>query len=180
MKLWKVYEKTVKVVSENVVDPVAAMPTNYHVPLRLPKLIPSDTFVAASPKKTFANGHVYHINSISINSDGETYISADDLRVNLWNFHVHDQSFNIVDIKPVNMEELTEVITAAEFHPTHCNQFMYSSSKGAIKLADMRMNALCDQSAKCMLNLVIQIKVQVLRRRKIQPTSRFLPRFFRR
>ena len=56
---------------------------------------------------------------------------------------------DIVDIKPVNMEELTEVITAAEFHPVHCNLFMYSSSKGTIKLADMRESALCDQHAKC-------------------------------
>lgn len=55
---------------------------------------------------------------------------------------------DIVDIKPVNMEELTEVITAAEFHPLHCNLFMYSSSKGTIKLSDMRASALCDQHAK--------------------------------
>lgn len=46
------------------------------------------------------------------------------------------------------MEELTEVITAAEFHPINCNHFMYSSSKGTIKLADMRESALCDQHAK--------------------------------
>ena len=46
------------------------------------------------------------------------------------------------------MEELTEVITAAEFHPIHCNLFMYSSSKGTIKLADMREAALCDSHAK--------------------------------
>ena len=55
---------------------------------------------------------------------------------------------DIVDIKPVNMEELTEVITAAEFHPTQCNVFMYSSSKSNIKLADMRDAALCDRHAK--------------------------------
>ena len=55
---------------------------------------------------------------------------------------------DIVDIKPVNMEELTEVITAAEFHPFHCNLFMYSSSKGTIKLADMRESALCDRHVK--------------------------------
>lgn len=55
---------------------------------------------------------------------------------------------DIVDIKPANMEELTEVITAAEFHPTQCNVFMYSSSKSNIKLADMRDSALCDRHAK--------------------------------
>lgn len=110
--------------------------------------------------------HAYHINSISVNSDGETYISADDLRINLWNLDISDQSFSkfiytswpscitheinvdIVDIKPANMEELTEVITAAEFHPLQCNLFMYSSSKGTIKMADMRESALCDQRAK--------------------------------
>ena len=59
---------------------------------------------------------------------------------------------DIVDIKPVNMEELIEVITAAEFHPIHCNLFMYSSSKGTIKLADMRESALCDRHVKRKLN----------------------------
>lgn len=56
---------------------------------------------------------------------------------------------DIVDIKPTNMEELTEVITAAEFHPSQCNVFVYSSSKGTIRLCDMRAAALCDQHAKC-------------------------------
>ena len=46
------------------------------------------------------------------------------------------------------MEELTEVITAAEFHPVHCNYFVYSSSKGILRLCDMRTAALCDQHAK--------------------------------
>ena len=55
---------------------------------------------------------------------------------------------DIVDIKPANMEELTEVITATEFHPYHCNLFMYSSSKGTVKLCDMREAALCDQYAQ--------------------------------
>lgn len=42
-----------------------------------------------------------------INSDGETFISADDLRINLWNLEINSQSFNIVDVKPTNMEDLT-------------------------------------------------------------------------
>ena len=40
-------------------------------------------------------------------SDGETFISADDLRINLWNLEINSQSFNIVDVKPTNMEDLT-------------------------------------------------------------------------
>jgi len=116
--------------------------------LKVPRMTTRETVVSAMSRRVYANAHAYHINSISLNSDGETYVSSDDLRINLWNLSVSDQSFNIVDIKPVNMEELTEVITSAEFHPQHCNIFMYSSSKGTIKLGDMRAAALCDAHAK--------------------------------
>ncbi|XP_009991790.1 PREDICTED: serine/threonine-protein phosphatase 2A 55 kDa regulatory subunit B beta isoform [Chaetura pelagica] len=121
--------------------------TNVPIP-QVPVLRPMDLMVEATPRRVFANAHTYHINSISVNSDYETYMSADDLRINLWNFEITNQSFNIVDIKPANMEELTEVITAAEFHPHHCNTFVYSSSKGTIRLCDMRTAALCDRHAK--------------------------------
>jgi serine/threonine-protein phosphatase 2A regulatory subunit B len=121
----------------------------YLSPLQVPVLKPMELMVEASPRRIYANAHTYHINSISVNSDAETYLSADDLRINLWHLDITDQSFNIVDIKPANMEELTEVITAAEFHPTDCHNFVYSSSKGLIRLCDMRMAALCDRHAKC-------------------------------
>lgn len=55
---------------------------------------------------------------------------------------------DILDMKPKSMEELTEVITAAKFHPSHCNVFLYSSSRGSIKMGDMRASALCDKHAK--------------------------------
>lgn len=55
---------------------------------------------------------------------------------------------DIVDIKPANMEDLTEVITSAEFHPHHCHLLVYSSSKGTLRLCDMRASALCDRHAK--------------------------------
>ena len=41
------------------------------------------------------------------------------------------------------------MITAAEFHPTECNLLIYSSSKGTLRLCDMRSQALCDRHAKC-------------------------------
>ncbi|ANB14147.1 protein phosphatase 2A regulatory subunit CDC55 [Sugiyamaella lignohabitans] len=168
IKLWKIYGKSLKVVAENNLSdasggasggasgsaggggtsgasPRSLLNVNS---LRLPRMTLHDTIIAAMPRRIYANAHTYHINSISVNSDNETYISADDLRINLWNLGISDQSFNIVDIKPANMEELTEVITSARFHPKSCNLFMYSTSKGSIKLADMRENALCDKHAK--------------------------------
>lgn len=149
IKLWKVAERQVKLVSENNLKGADQLPTSFNVDnLRLPKLTVHDKLILAQPKKIYSNAHAYHINSISVNSDQETYLSSDDLRINLWNLGISDQSFNIVDIKPANMEELTEVITSAEFHPNHCNLLMYSSSKGTIKLSDMRSNSLCDSHAK--------------------------------
>ncbi|ODV69332.1 protein phosphatase PP2A regulatory subunit B [Hyphopichia burtonii NRRL Y-1933] len=149
IKLWKIMERQVKLVSENNLN--GGLPNNSKISideLKLPKLSLHDKLISAQPKKIYSNAHAYHINSISINSDQETYLSSDDLRINLWNLGIADQSFNIVDIKPTNMEELTEVITSSEFHPSHCNLFMYSSSKGTIKLSDMRSNSLCDSHSK--------------------------------
>jgi hypothetical protein len=47
--------------------------------------------------------------NLYFHSDGETFISADDLRINLWNLEISNQSFNIIDVKPTNMEDLTGI-----------------------------------------------------------------------
>lgn len=162
VKLWKIYEKTVRETEgfnfsngeAGSDDPeqsgagTGAGGRPRVTQLRVPRTTSVGTTVTAVPRRVFSNAHAYHINSLSVNSDGESYMSADDLRINLWNLEITDHSFNIVDIKPENMEELTEVITSACFHPTQCNLFMYSSSRGCIRLGDMRQRALCDQHAK--------------------------------
>ncbi|KAL3566374.1 hypothetical protein D5086_031789 [Populus alba] len=124
--------------------PLGGVPS-LHLPVVLTS---SEISLVPRCRRIYAHAHDYHINSISNNSDGETFISADDLRINLWNLEISNQSFNIVDVKPANMEDLTEVITSAEFHPTHCNILAYSSSRGSIRLVDMRQSALCDSHSK--------------------------------
>ncbi|CBI35975.3 unnamed protein product, partial [Vitis vinifera] len=165
IKFWKVQEKKVKKISDMNLDPSKAvgngnrsysyLSNDFSFPpggipsLRLPTVVSSpETSLVARCRRVYAHAHDYHINSISNNSDGETFISADDLRINLWNLEISNQSFNIVDVKPANMEDLTEVITSAEFHPTHCNMLAYSSSKGSIRLNDLRQSALCDSHSK--------------------------------
>ncbi|XP_048136797.1 serine/threonine protein phosphatase 2A 55 kDa regulatory subunit B beta isoform-like isoform X2 [Rhodamnia argentea] len=114
----------------------------------LPGIADNSDDAFARCRKIYARAHDFNINSVSNNSDGETFISADDLRINLWNMEISSQCFNIVDIKPTNMEDLTEVITSAQFHPVHCNLLAYSSSRGFIRLVDMRQSAICDHSAR--------------------------------
>ena len=123
MKLWKVYEKSIKVVAENNLNDgngilsrspqagllgtsafnngtISSSAATLHIPhftpqtLRLPRMTHHETIVTATPRRIFQNAHAYHINSISVNSDAETFISADDLRINLWNLNIPDQSFS--------------------------------------------------------------------------------------
>lgn len=89
----------------------------------------TEVLLAARCKKVYANAHTYHINSISVNSDQETFLSADDLRINLWNLDITEQSFNIVDIKPTNMEDLTEVCVHA-WHAWHGRASQGAGSSG--------------------------------------------------
>jgi serine/threonine-protein phosphatase 2A regulatory subunit B len=136
IKLWKVYNKSNGTVTNlNFTDKSQTIGE-----LKVPKMVKGDNSVGHQVKKTYSNAHAYNINSISLNSDGETFLSADDLRINLWNINHHKESLNFVDIKPGNMEDLTEVITCAKFHPIECNTFLYSSSKGALKVGDLRQS----------------------------------------
>lgn len=63
---------------------------------QVPVYKPMDLMVEASPRRIFANAHTYHINSVSVNSDQQTFMSADDLRINLWHLEITDQSFSIL------------------------------------------------------------------------------------
>eukprot|EP01121_Diplochlamys_sp_Union-15-3_P018487 TRINITY_DN6726_c0_g4_i2.p1 TRINITY_DN6726_c0_g4~~TRINITY_DN6726_c0_g4_i2.p1 ORF type:complete len:481 (+),score=72.48 TRINITY_DN6726_c0_g4_i2:52-1494(+) len=99
-------------------------------------------------KLTYEGAHSYNINSISFNSDGETWISSDDLRINLWNINIAKEAFSVVDIKPENMDDLSEVITSSCFHPQLCNILIYGTSKGSLRLGDLRDHALCSKYAK--------------------------------
>ncbi|KAJ4896657.1 Serine/threonine protein phosphatase 2A 55 kDa regulatory subunit B alpha isoform [Raphanus sativus] len=163
IKYWKVQDKKIKKICQVNSDPpgnassssitTACLGNGGGVPeaissLRLPVVTSHESSPVARCRRVYSHAHDYHINSISNNSDGETFISADDLRINLWNLEISNQSFNIVDVKPEKMEDLSEVITAAEFHPTHCNMLAYSSSKGSIRLLDLRQSALCDSHSK--------------------------------
>ena len=61
----------------------------------MPTLQPMQPMVTATLKRTYGNGHAYHINSLSFNADGETYLSADDLRIHIWHLNTAQQAYNI-------------------------------------------------------------------------------------
>lgn len=60
--------------------------------LRIPRVVGTETLLATRCKRSYSNAHTYHINSIALSSDCETFISADDLRINLWHLDRWGQS----------------------------------------------------------------------------------------
>ncbi|CAF4264515.1 unnamed protein product [Rotaria sp. Silwood2] len=95
VKLWKISEKTKRAEGFNLRDDNGIIrSTDSITNLRIPVIKPMELMVEATPKRVFSNAHTYHINSISLNSDQETFLSADDLRINLWHAEVTNQSFS--------------------------------------------------------------------------------------
>jgi serine/threonine-protein phosphatase 2A regulatory subunit B len=108
VKLWKIRERNKRAVMASIDTSISSSNSmvNGHVNVRddmngfvrsvsIPVIKYMDRIeVEAIPKRIFANAHTYHINSISLNSDQETFMSADDLRINLWHIEITNQSFS--------------------------------------------------------------------------------------
>lgn len=94
VKLWKVREKKVKKVTTTVPSAVREGIRQHRRTLALPQVSVAGTTVTTSLRRVFANAHAYHVNSVDPNSDGEHFISADDLRINMWNLEITDRSFS--------------------------------------------------------------------------------------
>ncbi|KAK2944609.1 putative Serine/threonine-protein phosphatase 2A 55 kDa regulatory subunit B delta [Blattamonas nauphoetae] len=144
VKLWKVSPHIPSSVGRgnSITDKTGRLiPGKTAASLRMPTLIKSDPTLISSNQTQYLNGHTYNINSVSLCTDDELFLTSDDLRVNLWNLDRPDTVYNVVDIKPDNMDDITQVITCSSMHPTHENIFMYSTSKGIIRLCDLRQKS---------------------------------------
>ena len=87
MKLWRVYDKC-------MYSPGAQESLACGGGLSLPRASRSEVVTQSSLRRCFQNAHTYNINSIAVSSDGETFSSADDLRINLWNMDYSDKCFS--------------------------------------------------------------------------------------
>jgi len=96
------------------------------------------------PVCSFTGPHIYApIHSLSLCSDEQTFLSADDFQVQWWHFEAGDgaKPFCLADIHPRQGDanfEVSELLTAASFHPTHGSLFLLSSSDGWTSIGDLR------------------------------------------
>ena len=96
IKLWKVREHgKYTVVENNLTIARKLAQTDVRIPITLPKVLAGDRSPVALPKRVFSNAHAYHIHSISMNADCETFLSSDDLRINIWDVNSSEQSFSM-------------------------------------------------------------------------------------
>lgn len=130
-------------------------------------------------ERVYEGGHSYNINGMSFSSDGETFISSDDLRINLWHVEVKNEVFNVVDTKPENMDDLQEIITSSDLNPKQCKDLIYSTSKGVIRMVDLRDSATCDSYHKAFEDSVPEVTgyfqelVSSISHVKFSPCGRF-------
>ena len=143
VKLWKLYNKEEKkIVNLNFEGNTKNVNT-----IKVPKVKKGAKSVVAQHKKTFQHAHEFQINSLSLCADNEHFISADDLRVNIWNLGITSEVYSIVDFPVENADEPSEVITSANFSPCHSSLLQFSTSKGNIKICDLRVGSKFDMTA---------------------------------
>eukprot|EP00768_Dysnectes_brevis_P003548 gnl/Dysnectes_brevis/2527_a3036_1661.p1 GENE.gnl/Dysnectes_brevis/2527_a3036_1661~~gnl/Dysnectes_brevis/2527_a3036_1661.p1 ORF type:complete len:461 (+),score=101.21 gnl/Dysnectes_brevis/2527_a3036_1661:36-1418(+) len=148
MKLWKVYNKEVKRMVEPNFAP-GQLPTPAAVRrLKVPHMEAGEHVTISQPRRVFANASNFRIHSIAPSASGDTFLAADDLRINMWWLEDHTQAYNVVDLKPAVMTDLCEVLTAANHHPSNSSMFAYATSKGVLRIGDLRSRALCDRHSK--------------------------------
>ena len=63
--------------------------------INIPSISLTECVVMATPKRIYANGHSYHINSIGTSTDQQMFLSADDLRINIWSLATCQESFSL-------------------------------------------------------------------------------------
>ncbi|KAG8000183.1 Serine/threonine-protein phosphatase 2A 55 kDa regulatory subunit B delta isoform, partial [Nibea albiflora] len=142
IKLWKISERDKRAEGYNLKDEDGRLRDPFRITsLRVPVLMPMDLMVEASPRRIFANAHTYHINSISVNSDHETYLSADDLRINLWHLEITDRSFIFEEPEdPSSRSFFSEIISSiSDVKFSHSGRYMMTRDYLSVKVWDLNM-----------------------------------------
>jgi len=108
--------------------------------------------------KEYSKGHQrFFIHSLSSISDGETFISSDELMLNMWHLERPDSHFCLIDDLPEqdDMVEVNRIITSAKADPELCYRFLYTTSVNEVNICDLR--------ARCMQNrpqLILQSAIK--------------------
>ncbi|RXN29134.1 serine threonine- phosphatase 2A 55 kDa regulatory subunit B beta isoform isoform X2 [Labeo rohita] len=144
VKLWKISERDKRPEGYNLKDEDGRIRDPATITsLRVPVLRPMDLMVEATPRRVFSNAHTYHINSISVNSDYETFMSTDDLRINLWNLEITNRSFIFEEPEdPSNRSFFSEIISSiSDVKFSHSGRYLMTRDYLTVKVWDLNMES---------------------------------------
>ena len=110
---------------------------NKKKPKNLQKNPKTNEIAIISLKREFPDFHKNSINSISLSTDGERFLTSDDFKILLWDLENTKISYSLKNIDS-NLTELKEIITKTEFSPKNDFSFIYGTSKGDLFLNDLR------------------------------------------
>ena len=102
-------------------------------------------------KKTFAPYYDKHdqgvVHSITASSDGETFLTADELKIKIWNHRTAKETIDYargttekactdcyVALDLSSTEEVEEIITAVTFHPRKCAEVVVAFNTGRLSI----------------------------------------------
>lgn len=136
IKLWKISNKIIKQ-SEKFEERAESIDTE----MTLPKLKMVEQGFCPSLKRTFPHLHQMYIHSVSMSSNQENFLSADEIGIHLWNLEAIDKCFNLIELKSDDYDNITKLVTAARFHPIEDSIFSFSTSEGMINIGDLRINS---------------------------------------
>src|SRR3990167_1878174 len=88
--------------------------------------------------RSYPKLHNYTINSLSVNPNGENFLSSDQCSIFMWHLEKSPKAFSLFETK-VSPEGEAEVITSSCFSPYKEALYLYSTSKGAV-MCDTRKN----------------------------------------
>jgi serine/threonine-protein phosphatase 2A regulatory subunit B len=81
--------------------------------------------------RSYPKLHNYMINSLSVNPNGENFLSSDQCSIFMWHLEKSPKAFSLFESK-ISPEGEAEVITSSCFSPYKEALYLYSTSKGAV------------------------------------------------
>eukprot|EP00736_Rhodelphis_marinus_P001506 Rmarinus@m.16954 len=143
VKLWKVHERKVVGVGDTAVS--RSRPAS----LKLPKLVVKGKLVEHDQTRVWRTaGHTEGIHSVSLNSDDESFLTADPQKINVHRLEfVDNAAYNVLDMQGKDSPAVDETdwVTSAKFHPRHSYLMVYGSTTGLVRLCDMRTTHQCEK-----------------------------------
>lgn len=87
--------------------------------------------------RTYPKLHNHTIHSLSVNPNGISFLSADDLSMFLWHIDHGIKAYNLFEFRNSGHEDITEVVTSSQFSRHHESLLLFTTNKGA-RLLDTR------------------------------------------